>query len=124
MCCVHEGLHILRKKSDVFSRAILQYKGNTTGGTDSGNCRRRKCKRDAFTEARQFLRQMGLDCFVLFFGFLAFAPGFEVNEEKSAVSALHEAQQAKADDTRGVLDARCIGENAFDLATRLIGALK
>ena len=59
---VEKCLHILREKRDVFSCAIFQHKGESTGSADARNRRWRKRKRDAFAETGEVFIQSRLDC--------------------------------------------------------------
>ena len=70
------------------------------------------------------LLMFALMAVVLFFRLGPFAPGLERDEEKRAISILHETEQTESDHAGRVLDARNFAENLFDFARRGIGSLK
>src|SRR5207247_1016252 len=109
------------KKGDIVARAVFQNESETTGRSDAGDCRGRKCEPDAFAETGELFIYMRLDCLILFFRFRSFAPRFEPDKEKCAVGILGETQQAESNDAGGVLHTRRFAQKIFNLATDLVG---
>src|SRR5207245_9465668 len=121
---VEKRLQILRKKGDIFARAVFQNESETTGRSDDGDCRGRKCEPDAFAETGELFIYMRLDCLILFFRFRSFAPRFEPDKEKCAVGILGETQQAESNDGGGVLHTRRFAQKILDLTAGLLGAFE
>ena len=95
----------MRKKRDIFARAIFQNESEPTGRSDAGDCRRRKREPNAFTETGELLVNVRFDRLIFFLRFRSLTPRFEPDKEKCAVGILGETEQTESDDAGGVLHA-------------------
>ena len=105
-CCIEKCLQILREERDVFAGAIFQNERNppevpTPGIAGGGNAKAIPSLRPA-----SCLLMLRLDGGVLFFRLGSFAPRLERDEEKGAISILHETQQTESDYAGRVLARR------------------
>src|SRR6266576_3526583 len=121
---VEKRLQILSEKGDIFAGAIFQNELESAGSAHARNRRRRKREGDTFGKPGELFVNVRLDGRVLFFRLGPFAPGLERDEEKRAISILHETEQTESDHAGRVLDARNFAENLLDFARRGIGSLK
>ena len=121
---VEKRLHVLRKKGDVFAGAIFQYELEAAGRAHAGNRWRREGEGETIRETGELFVNVRLDGGVLFFRLGPFAPGLERDEEKRAISILHETEQTKSDHAGRVLNAGNFAESVFDLVRGLVGAFE
>src|SRR5207247_10994362 len=96
----------------------------STGCAHARNRRRRKREGQTFRKPGELFVNVCFDGRVLFFRPGPFAPGFERDEEESAVSILHETEQTESDHAGGVLNAGNFAENVFDLPRSLVGTFE
>ena len=101
-----EFVGVGREEVDVLAGAILKNEGRPARGADARNRWRRESETDGAAQATELSRQARLDRLVLFFRSLAVLPVLEGDEKEGAVSVLHLAQHAVADDGGHVLDPR------------------
>src|SRR4029453_4567628 len=121
---VQKRLQILGEKGDIFAGTIFQNELESAGSAHARNRRRRKREGDPFGKPGELFVNVRLDGGVLFFRLGPFAPRLERDEEKGAISILHETEQTESDNASRVMDARNFAENLFDFARRGIGSLK
>src|SRR5439155_5102397 len=96
----------------------------SAGSAHARNRRRRKREGETFGKTGELFVNVRFDGRVFFFWPGPFAPGLEGDEEKRAVSILHETEQTESDDAGRVLNARNFAENVFDLPRSLVGAFE
>ncbi len=115
---------IVRQKLLTAAGAIFKNEGDTTGGADAQNCRRRKGKGETFLQLRKSLRHVGLNCVELLIFFLALVPILERDEEERVVGVLREAEKAEADDGGAAFDAGSVQDDVFHSLCRFAGTLQ
>src|SRR2546430_6940459 len=120
----HKGLQIRGKKSDVFASAIFQDKRKAAGSANARNGWGRKGKSDAFRNGGEFLIDALLDGLKLLIARLAVVPRLQGHEKEGVVTSAHEAKQTEANHASGVLNARRVGQGAFDFPGDFVGALQ
>ena len=114
----------MRQERDVFAGAIFQNELESAGSAYARNRRRRKGEGETFGKTGELFVNVRFDGRVFFFWFCPFASGLERDEEKRAVSVLHETKQTESDDAGCVLNAGNFAENVFDLARSLVGTFE
>src|SRR6202041_2478633 len=85
---------------------------------------RREAESGALRKLAELLVQACLDLLILFRPGCAVTPGLKRDKKEAVVSSPHKAEQAKANNTRGVFDAWRVGEDFLNLSRRRAGALQ
>src|SRR4029077_8586278 len=91
---------------------------------DARDRRRREAESGSLRKSAELLVQALLDFLKLFRSCFAATPGLQRNEKETIVSSPHKAEQAEANNTRGVFDAWRVGEDLLNLPRRCAGALQ
>lgn len=120
----NEPIHIVRQELDIVARAIFQNHCDPAGCTHARNCRRGETERDGPGYATQLLIQTRLDRLILFGCGFPFTPFLRADKDEGVVAGADKTEQAETDDARGRFNARCFGQNLFDLGGDGFGALQ
>src|SRR5208282_6825823 len=85
-CGIEESGQLIGQELNIASGAVLEDKGETSGGAHAGNGRGRKAEGDGSRQAAQFPVEVGLDGLKLLVSGLALVPGFEGDKEECVVA--------------------------------------
>src|SRR4029077_1732941 len=119
-----ELAQVVRQELHVASGPVFEYELESPGCPHAGDRRRRKTEGNSRRKLAQVCVQTRLDFLKLLFPGGALVPRLQGDKEKAVIARTHEAQKAKADHARCVLNAWHVGKDLFNLPCSLRGALK
>src|SRR5258708_23962194 len=109
---------------DVPAGRVVGHELKSAGCTGSRDCWRREAEGGSLRKLAEMLVQACLDLLKLFRPCCAVTPGLKCDEKEAVVGSSHKAEQAEANNTRGVFDAWRVGEDLLNLSRRRAGAFQ
>src|SRR5262249_35968058 len=103
---LHEFLRVVCQEFDVPTGPVFQDKGDSARRANSWDGGRREKEGLGLGQLGETSVHTLENSSELFFGFFAFFPRSECDEEKRVIGRAHRTQQTKTDDGRGVLNSR------------------
>ena len=119
-----ELVQVVCQELNVPPGTVFEHELKSAGSADSRDRRRREAESGSFRKLAELLVQARLDFLILFRSGLAVAPGLQRDEKEGVVTGPDKAEQAEADNARGVFDAGRVGEDLLNLSRRCAGALQ